>query len=39
MSGGHEKPHGEGGPEPSRAWLFLMAIVGVVVLFGIEYFR
>jgi hypothetical protein len=36
---GHEKSSDRGGPEPGRGWLVFLAILGVVVLFAIEYFR
>lgn len=39
MANGYEKSPDYGGPEPSRAWLWFMAILGVIVLFGVEYFR
>jgi hypothetical protein len=39
MSGGSQKSPDDGGPEPSRTWLWTMAIAGVIVLFVIEYFR
>jgi hypothetical protein len=35
----HEKSPDYGGPEPGRGWLMFLAILGVVVLFAIEYFR
>lgn len=36
---GHEKSSDRGGPEPGRGWLVFLAILGVAVLFAIEYFR
>jgi hypothetical protein len=34
-----DKPGDDRGPEPSRSWLWFMAILGVIVLFGVEYLR
>jgi hypothetical protein len=39
MASDNGRPTEHNGPEPNRAWLWFVAILGVIVLFGIEYLR